>query len=109
VLLFGPPTVMGSIAGSYINMVIPSWYVTPSHCPHTHLLFYCLLLIAWHPLIVLPVSTHNEWLQAAAAAVSACLVGQVGVEPSCPARQSLYTLCGTVSKRMFHTVITCCR
>lgn len=27
VLLFGPPTVMGSIAGSYINMVIPSWCV----------------------------------------------------------------------------------
>lgn len=25
VLLFGPPTVMGSIAGSYINMVVPSW------------------------------------------------------------------------------------
>lgn len=25
VLLFGPPTVAGSIAGSYINMVIPSW------------------------------------------------------------------------------------
>jgi len=27
VLLFGPPTVVGSIAGSYVNMVIPSWYV----------------------------------------------------------------------------------
>jgi len=25
VLLFGPPTVVGSIAGSYINMVTPSW------------------------------------------------------------------------------------
>lgn len=25
VLLFGPPTVIGSIAGSYVNMVIPSW------------------------------------------------------------------------------------
>lgn len=25
VLLFGPPTVMGSISGSYINMVVPSW------------------------------------------------------------------------------------
>jgi hypothetical protein len=27
VLLFGPPTVAGSIAGSYVNMVIPSWWV----------------------------------------------------------------------------------
>jgi uncharacterized membrane protein YfcA len=25
VLLFGPPTVAGSIAGSHINMVIPGW------------------------------------------------------------------------------------
>lgn len=25
VLLFGPPTVVGSIAGSYVNMVIPAW------------------------------------------------------------------------------------
>lgn len=25
VLLFGPPIVVGSIAGSYINMVTPSW------------------------------------------------------------------------------------
>jgi uncharacterized membrane protein YfcA len=27
VLLFGPPTVAGSIAGSYVNMVIPAWWV----------------------------------------------------------------------------------
>uniref|UniRef100_A0A383WPS0 Membrane transporter protein n=1 Tax=Tetradesmus obliquus TaxID=3088 RepID=A0A383WPS0_TETOB len=40
VMLFGPPSVVGSISGSYINMIIPSWVTKVT-------LFLLLIPITW--------------------------------------------------------------
>ena len=68
VMLFGPPTVVGSIAGSYVNMVIPSWVTKVT-------LFLLLVPMTWRMVDKARSLYKKETAAKRAAAAAAAAVG----------------------------------